>query len=221
MSGEWRDPYLYPDIPVMRNKFDIQDNFRLHRAETDHVMFRLVQLEQKPIPGAFDTRHLQAIHKHLFQDVYDWAGDFRIVNMTKYYDNLDMRMGYWDHRDIRDALQQVSDKLKEERFLTGLPDRDAFAERASQYMAAINKVHPFREGNGRSQREFIRTLALNSGFRLDWSRVPERQLTDVRAMSLVDDGKQLAPVMKNCIANPLPDPQLARSFPPPGKTMER
>ncbi|MFE5322246.1 Fic/DOC family protein [Paenibacillus sp. NPDC056579] len=221
MAGEFRDPYLYPDIDVMRNKFGIRDQASLHKAEVDHVMFRLVQLEQKPIPGDMDAKHLQAIHKHIFQDVYDWAGEYRVVDMTKYYDNLGMRMGYWHHRDIGDALGKVTGSLREEGFLKELPNSEAFAQRASRYMAAINQVHPFREGNGRSQREFIRTLALNAGYRLDWARVPERELTNVRANSLVDHGERLAPVMKQCIVNSRPDPQIARSIPKPGRTMER
>lgn len=221
MAGEFRDPYLYPDIDVMRNKFGIRDQASLHKAEVDHVMFRLVQLEQKPIPGEFDAKHLQAIHKHIFQDVYDWAGDYRVVDMTKYYDNLGMRMGYWHHQDIGEALGKVTGSLKEEGFLKDTPNSEAFAQRASRYMAAINQVHPFREGNGRSQREFVRTLALSAGYRLDWARVPERELTNVRAKSLVDHGEKLAPVMKQCIANSRPDPQLARSIPTPGRTMER
>ncbi|CAG7643582.1 Fic/DOC family protein [Paenibacillus allorhizosphaerae] len=221
MAAEFRDPYLFEDIDVMRNKFGIRDQAQLHKAEVDHTMLRLIQLELKPIPGDFDAKHLQVIHKHIFQDVYDWAGEYRTVDMSKYYDNLGRNMTYWHHQDIGDALGQVSDRLKQEGYLKDAPNSEAFVQRASRYMAAINQVHPFREGNGRSQREFIRTLALNAGYRLDWSRVPERQLTNVRAKSLIDHGEDLAPVMKQCISNSKPDPQLARSLPTPGKTMER
>ena len=80
MAEEDRDPYLYPDAPVLRNKLNIKDHDALDAAERELVAFRI---RQGAPPGNFDLAHLQRIHRHFFQDVYDWAGEIRTVEITK------------------------------------------------------------------------------------------------------------------------------------------
>jgi cell filamentation protein len=77
------DPYVYPGTSVLRNLRDIRDAQVLSEFEADATARRLRQLEQKPIDGRLDAGHLQAIHHHIFQDVFEWAGDFRTVNISK------------------------------------------------------------------------------------------------------------------------------------------
>ena len=77
------DPYVYPETNVLRNLRDIRDAGQLGKFEAIATTRRTVELEQEPIQGRFDVPHLRAIHRHIFQDVYEWAGDFRTVNISK------------------------------------------------------------------------------------------------------------------------------------------
>lgn len=77
------DPYTYPNSPVLRNIPDIRELSQLETFEADMVVRRTVELSYRPVRGAFDSAHLKAIHHYLFQDVYEWAGKFRTVNMAR------------------------------------------------------------------------------------------------------------------------------------------
>lgn len=75
--------YCYPDSDVLVNKLDIRDPNKLQIFERKLTMLRLLELIDKPIEGKFDLKHLQAIHAYIFQDVYDWAGKIRTVDIAK------------------------------------------------------------------------------------------------------------------------------------------
>lgn len=159
------DPYVYPGTTVLKNSRSIQDQAGLSRLEADATSRRIWQLERKPIRRALDAPHLKAIHRHIFQDVYPWAGEFRTVNIARpgqFYFALT--------EQIAPCLGNVLADLLRERSLAGKP-ADEFCNRAADYMGELNAIHPFRDGNGRTQREFIRQLALKNGYFLDWSRV--------------------------------------------------
>ncbi len=166
---ESTDPYLYPGTDVLENLRDIRDSSALARFEAEATALRLIQLIHSPAPGRFDTAHFQAIHKHIFQDVYGWAGQFRTVNIS---------MGghlFAAASFIETALGEVLQTLAQERFLQGT-DRREFARRSGFYLGEINAIHPFREGNGRAQREFVRVLAIEVGFSIDWSRTTHDEM---------------------------------------------
>ncbi len=131
--------YCYPpDFSILRNKFAIKDAATLERVEREAVTMRL--MEGAPI-GRFDLSHLRAIHKHLFQDVYDWAGEIRTAEIAKGGQQFQPR-GYIE----------------------------AFAEAAGHIMGDVNYVHPFREGNGRTQLVYLRQLGGHAGHAIDLSR---------------------------------------------------
>jgi cell filamentation protein, protein adenylyltransferase len=126
-------------------------------------------LQTAPLPGRFDLEHLKAIHRYIFQDVYGWAGQLRTVNISKGTSTF----GFYQY--IESHLQQTLSDLPRENYLQGLAQQ-AFVARAAHYLAEINAAHPFREGNGRTQREFIRELALKAGFRLNWNGMSREEL---------------------------------------------
>lgn len=80
---EGQDHYLDPETGVLRNRLGITDESELEKAEASFVAWRSYELSQKPIAGRFDLAHLQAIHRHLFGDVYDWAGEIRTIDLSK------------------------------------------------------------------------------------------------------------------------------------------
>ena len=163
-----QDPYCYPNSHILKNKFDIYDADELYNAEIRLAKYRAIELLNSPIEGAFDFSHLQKIHAYLFQDIYDWAGKIRIVDIAK--DNLFCRCFA-----IEPEAKRIFNELKAEKFLEGLAVGD-FAKRLAYYFAEINALHPFREGNGRTQREFIRQLAFQNGYFLSFSGITKDEM---------------------------------------------
>lgn len=146
--------YTYPpDFDVLRNRFDIRDAVLLDEIEREYAVFRLME----GVPeGGFDLRHLRAIHRQLFQDVYDWAGELRVVEISKGKSQFQFR------RFIEAGMADVHRRLVAGDFLKGL-DAQAFAREAGPIIGDVNYVHPFREGNGRTQMAYLRQLAAQAG----------------------------------------------------------
>ena len=163
------DPYVYPGTDVLRNIRDIRAADVLATFEAAATGRRLFALRRLTPKGAFYVAHLKAVHKYIFQDVYSWAGEFRTVNISK-GGNSFCRADF-----IEPSLNSVLNKLAKESYLKGC-DRSAFIERAAYFLGEINAVHPFREGNGRTQREFIRQLALAADFILSWRTITRDQM---------------------------------------------
>ncbi len=141
------DPYVYPGTTVLRNLRDIRDAGQFGKFEAVATVRRIVELEHEPIQGGFDARHLRAIHRHIFQDVFDWAGDFRTVNISKSGDPFAF------HQHIGSSLDRICGELKRERHLAG-SDIEGFVSRGAYYLGEINAIHPFREMGGHSASLF-------------------------------------------------------------------
>lgn len=138
------DPYVDPATGVLVNLLGLTDAEALASSEAQYVALGLHELDQRPLPGDYDVAHLQAFHRHLFGDVYPWAGDFRTVNIAR-------SASFGDWRHIRTYLDQVFADLARENHLAGL-GRAEFVRRLAHYLGEVNAAHPFREGNGRTQR---------------------------------------------------------------------
>lgn len=205
--------YCYPGTDVLINIPGIKEQEELSRYERIVTASRITELGANPIYGNFDLKHMQQIHKYIFQDVYPFAGKIRDVDITK-QDTLFCKAPY-----IQDNAKDIYRGLKDEMFLKGL-DADRFADRAAHYMAEVNMLHPFREGNGRVQREFVRGLSLNSGYKLDWNRVDKDSVLDASIKS-VHNTKDLANVVRSSIVNELPDRDLMDFFKDLQPGMER
>jgi cell filamentation protein len=136
------DPYLDPASGVLKNRLGITDAAVLEKAEAALVATRSYELSLAPLKGRFDLARLQAIHRYLFSDVYEWAGELRSIDISK-GDHL-----FAHHAHIVSAADAIFKKLANEGRLAGL-DRLAFSERAAHYLGELNASHPFREGNGR------------------------------------------------------------------------
>ena len=190
------DPYVYPGTNVLRNFREIRDLQLLARFEMDMTTRRLAELEHSPKPGKFNAVHLQAIHRHIFQDVYPWAGEFRTVNIARpgqFYFAFSER--------IVPCLTNLFDDLLRERNLADTASSDEFCNRSAHYMGELNAIHPFRDGNGRTQREFIRQLALKNGYTLNWAGVTRAAMGEASARSFQDaDNTGLAAILRATVA---------------------
>ena len=164
------DPYVYHRTNVLKTLRDFRDQVELDQFEADVTSRRLRQLERKPKSGKFDIPHLQSIHHHIFQDIYQWAGKFRQVNIAR-----SGQFFFAFHEQIQSVLNQTFNSLNaDQQLVNGDPAK--FANRAAYYLGELNAIHPFRDGNGRTQREFVRELALRQGHPLNWVHVSRDQM---------------------------------------------
>lgn len=154
------DPYTDPDTGVLRNLLGISDQQELDRVEAEVTAVRLAQLAENPLPGAYDLSHLQTLHRRIFGDIYGWAGELRTVAIAK----QDL---FCLPQHIRAFADEVFGRLAGNDYLQGL-DRDAFVSGLADLLGDINALHPFREGNGRTQRAFLLQLARAAGHQLSW-----------------------------------------------------
>ncbi|MDD9653630.1 putative adenosine monophosphate-protein transferase Fic [Klebsiella pasteurii] len=157
--GEGRDPYLYPGLKVMRNRLGIRQAQRLEQAAWELTALRAATIELGPLVRGLP--HLCAIHRQLYQDVFDWAGQLREVDIYQ----GDTRFCHFAY--IEKEGNALLQDLEEEGYLVGLA-LDKFIERLAHYYCEINVLHPFRLGNGMAQRIFFEQLAIHAGYTLDW-----------------------------------------------------
>lgn len=159
------DGYLLEDGRTLRNLVGARTAEELRRAEDHLVEARALTLRENGLPATYDMAGLRSIHRHMFQDVYEWAGDVRTVSIRK------SRDGWFAPLDrIEDAIGTVARYVDESDMLRAAEPRDVPAALASVY-DVVNQAHVFREGNGRVQREFVTALARESGHHLDWTQV--------------------------------------------------
>lgn len=156
------DPLCYPGKQVLINKAGLRDQDELDQFEQLMYLTRA----EEPLPGgSLDYKHYKLIHHHFFQDVYDWAGQPRQIRTGK--------GGNWFcyPEYIDGEMTRIFGQLANEDHLVGLSDPKHFAERAAYYIAEINAIHPFREGNGRCQLTLLDILLNNSGFTMNEDQI--------------------------------------------------
>lgn len=167
MDSSETDPYIDPSMGILRNLVGADTRDALSAAEGDLVFARLVQLTERPPAGTGDLVELQAIHRQLFQDVFEWAGELRTVDMRKREEGAEP---FLPVQMIERAASFAARELHADDNLRGM-SRDRFIDRLAYHYDAFNYIHPFREGNGRTQRVMWNRIALDAGWQLDWQRV--------------------------------------------------
>ncbi|EJF82514.1 Fic/DOC family protein [Candidatus Bartonella washoeensis] len=123
-----------------------------------------------PIRGEFDLNHMKEIHRKLFGDVYEEAGKTRLVDIAK------GNSMFANYNQIESYAPKITQQLAKEHYLRSL-DMDEFSQRAGYYMGELNALHPFREGNGRTQREFMVQLAREAGYHINWKGIERQEMT--------------------------------------------
>lgn len=195
------ESYLYPETlhsarPVMVNKLGIRDSSSLSDVEYALTHQREIELRNDPglISRTFNSEHLQSIHAYLFQDVYEWAGQYRTVDMFK------GNSGFALTSEIDSFLAEASLTISVTNWSS--LNREKFAEQAATVFAYVNQAHPFREGNGRTSKMFMEHVAELSPYRLSFSRVNSRvwnrasELSSMRSDGLAVDHEPLIAVFK-------------------------
>jgi cell filamentation protein len=156
-----KDPYCYKGTTVLRNRLALREQEALEAFEAEATAQRFAE----PLPtGRFGVAHYRALHRHLFGDVFPWAGKFRTVRIAR----AGSMFCYPEH--IKSEMTQVFGSLKAKHWLRGLPTAD-FAREAAHFLAELNAIHPFRDGNGRTQLAFVTLLAFNASYEVDFERI--------------------------------------------------
>jgi len=196
--------YCYPGSNTLINHLNIQDGNWLWEVEKVLTTIRLIELDLNPLKGPFDLKHLQAIHHYIFQDLYPFSGKLREEHIAKDY------FQFAHPLFIGEAFQDLYRQLKRDGFLQGLP-KATFSKKLAYYMAEINVIHPFREGNGRTTREYIRYLAMASGYTLDWRRVDHKELLEASKVSIVNTEK-LEKLLFECLIEAEPSEEVVERW---------
>jgi len=162
MYDSIEDPYCYPGTNVLKNRRNLRTQDALDRFETAIAAQRF----NEPMPsGKLTEQHYRRVHRHIFRDVYTWAGEYREkVRISK----GDSTFCYPEH--IPRQMARLFEGLRRDNYLQGLSAQE-FARGAAGFLATLNAVHAFRDGNGRSQIAFMGLLANAAGHSLHFDKI--------------------------------------------------
>jgi cell filamentation protein, protein adenylyltransferase len=183
------DDYCYPGTTVLKNKLDLRDAAELADFEAEVSDTRA---DEEAPAGDLDFKHFKAVHGHLFQDVYDWAGKIRIVRMSK-GGNM-----FCFPENIENQARKLFAQLKKDKFLAGL-EPEEFAEKAAHFLSELNVIHAFREGNGRTQLSFFLLLADQAGYPIELDDLDPDAFLNAMIASFDGDEEPLAAVIRGLV----------------------
>ncbi len=189
--GDDRDPYLYPTLDVLRNRLGIRQAQRLEQTAWEFTSLRAATI---PLgPRGRGLPHLCAIHRQLYQDLFDWAGKLREIDI--YQGDTPFCHFAWIEKE-GNALMR---KLEEEDYLCEQP-RETFVERLSWDYGEINVLHPFRLGNGLTQRIFFEQLAIHAGYLLDWRGIEPDAWSQANQLGAMGDPEPLERIFRKVVS---------------------
>jgi cell filamentation protein len=154
----------YECTSCLINKFDIRDEKELAKLESSITFAKASLLENEPISGGFNFSHYKAVHNFLFCDLFEWAGQIRTADISK------KRTHFVKAKDI----ENIGDLLFEsigKNILNNKLSKKEFALQIADYYHSVNMLHPFREGNGRTQRAFFTELIRKCGYDINFGDI--------------------------------------------------
>lgn len=154
----------YEGTTCLINKFNIKDEKILKDLETTVTFGKITEYTLNPLFNTFDVNHYKAIHKYLFENIYDWAGEYRNVDMSKKGTN------FANADNINDLMESCFKRLNDNKCFQGLRF-DEFIDSIVDFYCVTNMIHPFREGNGRTQRLFLTQLINLNNYSIDFAEM--------------------------------------------------
>ena len=183
-----RDPYLYDDVPVLKNKLNIKDVEKLEAAEADITFIKLLSIDKLNQEQDLDFNYVKAIHKHIFEDIYPFAGEARTIQIYKAEPILGGdTIRYMPPSEIEKGAKSVLDNMANIKWLQ--LNMDERSRDFSQNIAALWQVHAFREGNTRTTMTFACHFADRYGFPLDKQLFKENAAFVRNALVKASDGQ--------------------------------
>ncbi|MFF4057626.1 Fic/DOC family protein [Streptomyces sp. NPDC001668] len=186
------DPYVLPN-GVLRNRLDIADAVTLAAAEADITRARLLQVSEQAPPGEFDLAHLCRFHAKIFGDLYDWAGELRTVDISK-------DTPFCPVQNLTTYAAEVFGRLAAADRFRGLARGD-FVRGVAELYGDINALHPFREGNGRTQRAFLAELSRQAGWLINWAALGAEENREASIKSFRGDNQPLERMLDRLVSH--------------------
>ena len=186
------DYYCYPDSPVLINKLNIHDDKELSLAEREITSLKAAELLENPLKGELNFDYVKRLHCHLFEDIYDWAGKIRRVDISKC--NI-----FCQHELIEVNADFLFNELKSDNYLSNYKEPELI-EKLAYYMGDLNSIHPFREGNGRVQRAFIRELASRIGYLINFDAISQKEMIKASNAAFNHDYEPLAKIIAKSLS---------------------
>jgi cell filamentation protein len=187
------DPYTDPVTGVLRNELGLDTREELAAAEREITHAALILIRESPVRATYDLPHLCAIHRRIFDDIYGWAGQIRTVAIAK-------GSPFCLPQYIESSSVGIFRALRGENFLQSL-ERGPFIERLTFYLGEVNAVHPFREGNGRTQRAFFEQLARDAGFTLNWQHLDAARNIEASAAIMRGDAEPMRKMLDTLVTD--------------------
>lgn len=188
--GAGQDPYCFPGTAILHNRFAIQDEQILAEAERALSEVAAESIEFAPPP--YDLAYLQRIHRSLFSDLYEWAGQLRTVDISKND----------THFCVTSRIEPEANKLfralADANWFEG-PDRANLINASAELFGDLNVVHPFREGNGRAQRILFEHIIVNAGYEISWWPVEPTEWIQANIDAVGCDFGGLVSVFERCV----------------------
>jgi cell filamentation protein len=187
------DPYTDPVTGVLLNELGLGTAGELEAAEREITHAALILLGESPVHLGYDLSHLCAIHRRIFGDIYHWAGQIRTVGMAK-------GSPFCLPQHIETSAAEVFRGLRSENCLRGL-DREVFVARLAHYLGEVNAVHPFGEGNGRTQRAFFEQLARKAGYTLEWQHLDAARNIEASVAIMRGDSEPMRKMLDTLVSD--------------------
>lgn len=188
--GANNDPYSYSGSTVLKNVLNIRDNQQLEHAEIKITSAAAETLEFHAPP--YDYSYLKALHRHLFQNIYSWAGEERSTDISK------GTTRFCTATRIAPEAKKAFTKLRNAQWFTNIP-RDDLVIAIAEFYSDLNMLHPFREGNGRTLRVLFEHIIINTGYEIDWSSITQQTWLHANIAAVSCDYGRLEQVFNECI----------------------
>ena len=156
------DSDCYEGTHILINKLDIRNEEQLNKNETIITAYKASELISQPLTPNFCFEDYKKIHKHLFELLYDWAGEIRTIDLSKSATN------FVAPDKIQSLGESIFKRLQELKYFQN-HNRNEFIDEVTDLYHSINMLHPFREGNGRTERVFFMQLIRNAGYDIDYT----------------------------------------------------
>jgi cell filamentation protein len=191
--GVSHDSYCYPDSEVLQNKLNIQDYDNLVEAELAFTAIRYSEYSSTITSiQDFNLKHLMRLHRQLFQDIFHWAGEVRTVDIAKGETRF-----CTCSRIEAEANKQFSRIVLLERF----DSKDQLITKIADIFCELNIIHPFREGNGRTQRFFFEELFFYFGLSVNWPDISKDEWVNANIQGYLGDLRSLNKILSDATSS--------------------
>ncbi|MGN1013318.1 MAG: Fic/DOC family protein [Clostridia bacterium] len=175
--------YTYKGTDILKNKLNIKDEELLKEYETRIVAFKIATISSAKLPKGYTPERLKFINKYLFEEVYEFAGEYRKENITK----ENFRFSEFEY--IEDNINRIFSSINIEQMKKMTFEK--FVEQISYIMTELNVLHPFREGNGRTIRELVREICFDCGYVIDWYEINHDDILRAAKLAVLDEREQI------------------------------